>query len=87
MMLLIVNLLRIVQFVVFVRVILTWIMPGRLPAAILPLTNRIDQVLRRFQVLIPVGPGFIDLGPMLFLLLLEVVNRVLINMYLTGIRF
>lgn len=81
---LLVELLRLVQFVVFVRVILTWIMPGNLPPAIRPITNRIDLVLRRFQVLLPMGPGYIDLGPMLFLLLIEVIMRVLINFTYSG---
>lgn len=84
---LLINVLRFVQLVVFIRVILTWIMPGNLPVAVRPVTDRIDMVLRKFQVLIPAGPGYIDLGPMLFLLLIEVINRVLIGMYLTGVRF
>jgi len=81
---LLIELLRIVQFVVFIRVILTWVMPGRLPPAIKPVTDRIDLVLRRFQVLIPMGPGYIDLGPMLFLLLIEVIMRVLYAMMWRG---
>jgi len=87
MIVLLINFLRVVQFIVFIRVILTWIMPGNLPVAVRPLTDRIDLVLKKFQVLIPAGPGYIDLGPMLFLLLIEVINRVLISMYLTGVRF
>lgn len=85
MILFIVNLLRVVQFIVFVRVILTWIMPGRLPAIVKPAADKIDLVLKRFQVLIPAGPAYLDLGPMLFLLLLEVINRVLVNLYLSGL--
>ena len=81
---LLLELLRLVQLVVFVRVILTWVMPGNLPPAIRPITNRIDLVLRRFQVLIPMGPGFIDLGPMLFLVLIEVIMRVLIAIMYSG---
>ncbi len=81
---LLIELLRLVQLVVFIRVILTWIMPGNLPPAIRPITSRIDLVLRRFQVLIPMGPGFIDLGPMLFLLLIEVIMRVLIAIMYSG---
>jgi len=81
--LLLINLLRAVQFIVLVRVMLTWIMPSP-PRAILPLTSRIDLVLKRFQVLIPAGPGFIDIGPMLFLLLIEVINRILISVVLSG---
>jgi len=83
-MLLLIDLLRVVQLIVFFRVMLTWIMPGKPPRAILPLTSRIDLVLKRFQVLIPAGPGYLDLGPMLFLLLLEVISRVLIGIVFSG---
>ena len=76
-MLLLIELLRLLQLVVFVRVLLTWIMPGNLPALVRPAAARIDQVLRHFQVLIPAGPGYIDLGPMLFMLLIEVIMRLL----------
>lgn len=84
MIILLINLLRIVQTIVFIRVILTWIMPGQLPVAVRPVTDRIDMVLKKFQVLIPAGPGYIDLGPMLFLLLLEVITRVLAGFYFAG---
>ena len=79
-----INLLRALQFVVLIRVLLTWIMPGSPPRAIQPVTSRIDMVLKRFQVLIPAGPGYIDLGPMLFLLLIEVINRILIAVVISG---
>jgi uncharacterized protein YggT (Ycf19 family) len=84
-MLILINLLRALQFVVIIRVLLTWIMPGNPPRAILPLTSRIDLVLKRFQILIPAGPGYIDLGPMLFIVLIEVINRVLIGIAMSGI--
>ena len=82
-MLLILHLLRLVQLLVFVRVLLTWIMPSP-PRAILPITNRIDLILRRFQVLIRAGHGYLDLGPMLFLLLLMAVERFLIALATGG---
>lgn len=81
---LLIELLRLVQFVVFVRIILTWIMPGRVPPLIRPVTDRIDAVLKHFQVLIPVGQGYLDLGPMLFLLLIEVIMRVLVGLMYQG---
>ncbi len=79
-----IDLLRLLQFVVFVRIILTWIMPGNLPPAIRPVTDRIDLVLRRFQVLIPMGNAYIDLGPMLFLALIEVIMRVMVGLMYSG---
>ncbi len=86
MLIVVINLLRALQFVILIRVLLTWIMPGNPPRAIQPLTSRIDKVLKRFQVLIPAGPGYIDLGPMLFLLLIEVINRILIAVAISGGR-
>jgi len=86
MLVIVIEVLRAVQFIVLIRVLLTWIMPGNPPRAILPVTSRIDRVLKRFQVLIPAGPGYIDLGPMLFLLLIEVINRILITLALSGGR-
>lgn len=86
MLVVVIEVLRAVQLIVLIRVLLTWIMPGNPPRAILPVTSRIDMVLKRFQVLIPAGPGYIDLGPMLFLLLIEVINRILITVALAGGR-
>jgi uncharacterized protein YggT (Ycf19 family) len=86
MLVVVIEVLRAVQLIVLIRVLLTWIMPGNPPRAILPVTSRIDMVLKRFQVLIPAGPGYIDLGPMLFLLLIEVINRILITVALSGGR-
>ncbi len=70
--------LRIFQMVIFIRIILTWIMPGRLPKGLRPIAEPIDKLLKKFQVLLPMGPGYIDLGPALCLLLLEGIQRVLI---------
>lgn len=81
-----IKLLQAIQFIVLIRVLLTWIMPGRLPPLLLPLTNRVDTVLKRFQVLIPVGQAYLDLGPMLFLLLIEMINRILIAVAYSGGR-
>lgn len=78
---LLINLIRLLQLVVFIRVLLTWIMPGRLPSPLHKVAEPIDRMLRVFQVLIPVGHGFIDIGPMLCLLLLEVIQRVLIGVF------
>ncbi|MGM0599545.1 MAG: YggT family protein [Candidatus Rifleibacteriota bacterium] len=84
MIVLIINLIRLLQLVIFVRVLLTWIMPGRLPEPLQKIADPIDRLLKVFQVLIPVGPGFIDIGPMLCLLLLEVIQRVLISAFYSG---
>ena len=80
---LLINLIRLVQLVIFVRVLLTWIMPGRLPELLQKVANPIDRLLHVFRVLIPAGGAFIDIGPMLCLLLLEVIQRVLIAAFYT----
>lgn len=84
MIILLINLIRLIQIIVFIRVLLTWIMPGRLPQGLQPIVAPIDKVLKVFQVLIKTGPGYLDLGPMLFLLLLEVIQRVLISALASG---
>jgi len=68
---------RIIQLVVFIRLMLTWIMPGRLPKGIRPLTDPIDKVLKKFQVLIPMRGAYMDIGPLLFLLLLMAIQHFL----------
>jgi YggT family protein len=77
------NLIRLLQIVIFIRVLLTWIMPGQLPGPLQKVANPIDRLLKIFQVLIPAGGGFIDIGPMLCLVLLEVIQMVLRAAYFT----
>ncbi|GAB4284786.1 MAG: hypothetical protein Kow0029_31460 [Candidatus Rifleibacteriota bacterium] len=84
MIILLINLIRLLQFVIFIRVLLTWIMPGRLPDPIQTVAFHIDKILKYFQVLIPMGGAHLDLGPMLCLLLLEVIQRVLISALYAG---
>ncbi len=79
MLILIINLLRLLQIVIFIRVLLTWIMPGQLPGALQKAAQPIDKMLAVFRVLIPAGQAYIDIGPMLCLLLIEVIQRVLIS--------
>lgn len=74
---LVISLVRIIQLVVFIRILLTWIMPGPLPKGIRPISNQIDKVLKKFQVLIPMRGAYMDLGPILFLLLTEAIQHFL----------
>lgn len=78
MIVLMIYLIRALQTVIFIRVILTWVMPGQLPGQLQKVAQPIDRLLKIFQVLIPAGPAFIDIGPMLCIVLLEVIQRVLI---------
>lgn len=74
---LVIAIFRIIQLVVFVRIMLTWIMPGRLPKVVRPISDPIDKVLKKFQVLIPMRGAYMDLGPLLFLLLLVAIQHFL----------
>jgi len=87
MILLIIKALRFVQIIVFVRILLTWIMPGQLPKAIRPISDPIDLVLKKFQILIPMGGAFLDLGPLLFLFLIEALQQFLIGLAYSGAPF
>jgi uncharacterized protein YggT (Ycf19 family) len=52
-------------------------MRGPLPKSIRPVTDFIDKILKKFQILLPMGQAYIDIGPILFFLLLEAVQQVL----------
>lgn len=74
--------LRLLQMAIFLRIMLTWIAPD--PYALRNLrrfTDPIDRLLKPFSVAIPMGPAYLDLGPMLALLLIEGISRVLIQLF------
>lgn len=87
MILLLINALRLVQIVVFVRILLTWIMPGPLPKALRPISDPIDLVLKKFQILIPMGGASLDLGPLLFLFLIQALQQFLVGLTYSGMGF
>lgn len=68
------------QTIILIRVVLTWIMPGRLPPPLDLVAAPIDKLLRHFRVLMPAGPAYIDLGPMLCLILLHVLQILFMGM-------
>ena len=72
-----ISIIRLIQLVVFVRILLTWFMRGPFPKGIRPVTDFIDKVLKKFQILFPMGQAYIDIGPILFFLLLEAIQQVL----------
>lgn len=76
-----IRLLQALQTIILIRVVLTWIMPGRLPAPLNLIAAPIDKLLKHFRVLIPAGPAYIDLGPMLCLILLHVLQIFLMGMF------
>ncbi|HOY67700.1 MAG TPA: YggT family protein [Candidatus Ozemobacteraceae bacterium] len=73
--------LRLLQLAIFLRVMLTWIAPDPYQArSFRRFTDPIDRLLKPFSVAIPMGPAYLDLGPMLALLLIEAISRVLIQL-------
>jgi YggT family protein len=76
--------LRFIQFAVFVRILLTWVMPVPRQPAIRWFATTVDRVLKPFRVLLPMGGAYLDLGPLLFLLLLEAIQRIVIQLAYSG---
>ena len=81
MILLIVNLLRIFEVLIIIRVLFSWFHPGPIArnSPFQPIVHPIDQLLRVFRVLIPVGNAYIDLGPILAIVTIQALERVLVN--------
>ncbi|HNW33582.1 MAG TPA: YggT family protein [Candidatus Ozemobacteraceae bacterium] len=73
--------LRLLQLAIFLRVMLTWIAPDPSAArAFSRFTDPMDRLLKPFSVAVPMGPAYLDLGPMLALFLIEGISRVLIHL-------
>ena len=80
MILLLFNALRLLQLVVFIRVLLTWVMPEIRDPTLRRLTDPIDRMIAPFRVVVPMGRAMLDLGPLLFLLLIEALLRVVVHL-------
>jgi len=78
-MVILIYLLRLMQTAVLIRVLLSWLTPNPNDERIAFFTRPLDKFLKPFQVLIPMGGAFMDVGPVLALLLLQVVERLLIH--------
>lgn len=79
-MILLYDLLGLLQAIVLIRVFLTWIMPGKLPYPLNVVAIPIDKFLQKFKVLIPVGNAYLDLGPMLLLVLIHLTQSIIANL-------
>lgn len=75
-----VGVLKLVQLVVVLRVLLTWFYPDPYNQPLPAVTKRIDNMLRPFRVRVPLRGAMLELGPLLFLLLLEGIQRVLFTL-------
>ncbi|MBF0409824.1 MAG: YggT family protein [Candidatus Riflebacteria bacterium] len=77
--LLLVQALRLFELAIILRILMTWFLtPG--DRRFLIFTRPIDRFLEFFRVLIPMGRMQLDIGPILALMLIQAVERVLINL-------
>jgi len=72
--------LRILQFAILLRVLWSWVDPAPRHPAVKAYINFIDKLASPFKVVIPYGGMALDLGPLLLMLLLEGVQRLLIQL-------
>lgn len=71
--------LRLLELVIFIRVLLSWVSPDPRNRSLSWFTKPVDTILKPFQVVIPMGQAALDAGPLLALVLLQVLERVLIH--------
>mgnify|MGYP001601287798 CR=1 FL=1 len=79
-MLIIVQFLRILEMAILIGVLMKWFMPYPRQPALRKFSEFMDRILKPFQVLFPMGGAFLDLGPLLALLLLQMIERVLLHL-------
>jgi YggT family protein len=84
-------LFQLYQFLIFIRVLLSWVNPNPYSPmathpAVLILYRITDPVLEPIRRIIPPIGGMIDLSPVVALILLEIVRRV-IEALLLGLYF
>lgn len=71
-----VPVLQLLELLIFIRVLMTWFVNPFDPRFKI-FTDPIDRILRPFRVVIQVGGTAADIGPLLALLLLQVLQRVI----------
>lgn len=79
-MIVIILLLEVLQIAIFIRIALTWLIMNPNDRTLRVFTDPIDKILKPFKVVIPAGRIFLDIGPLLVLILLQVLSRVLAHM-------
>ena len=84
MFMLILNLLRLLELVILIRVVLSWMSPDPRGSSFSWFTGPVDSIMKPFRVLIPIGGGFLDAGPVLALLLLQMIERILMHLLMRG---
>lgn len=70
-----VPVLQLLELLIFIRILMTWFV-NPFDRRFKIFTDPIDRILRPFRILIQMGGGAVDIGPMLALVLLQVLERV-----------
>ncbi|MFZ2959831.1 MAG: YggT family protein [Candidatus Ozemobacteraceae bacterium] len=76
---LLISCLQVLQLAILFRVLLTWIIRNPYDRRFISFTAPIDAILKPFKVVIPMGGAFLDLGPVLALVTLQILERILIS--------
>ena len=71
-----IPILQLLELLIFIRVLMTWFV-NPFDARFRFFTEPVDKILRPFRVLIQFGGGAVDIGPLLALVLIDMVQRVL----------
>lgn len=74
------QLFRVYEFLILIRVILSWVSPNSYHPAVQLLYRITEPVLAPLRRLIPPIGGTIDVSPVIALILLEIVNQVIVSL-------
>jgi YggT family protein len=76
---------RLLQLVVFARVIISWIPVNRYHPVVRFIYNVTEPMLRPFRAVVRVGAGGVDFSPMILLVVLIIAEQLIVSV-LTGGR-
>ena len=76
---------RLLQLLVFARVIISWIPAARYHPVVRFIYNVTEPMLRPFRAVVRVGPGGVDFSPMILRVVLFVVEQLIVSL-VTGAR-
>ena len=76
---------RLLQLLVFARVIISWIPVNRYHPVVRFIYNVTEPMLRPFRAVVRVGPGGVDFSPMILLVVLFVAEQLVVSL-VTGAR-
>lgn len=80
------GLAAVLEWLIIIRVLLSWINPNRYNPLIIQIYKLTDPILKPFQGLVPTYKIGFDLSPIFALLAIKLVERVLL-MFLSGLFF